>query len=118
VLTRPRLLLHLEGAVVFVLALVAYWRIDGNWLLFVVLVLVPDIGMLGYVRDTRLGAATYNLFHTYAIPLLVAAAAVLTGAVLVQWLAVIWLAHIGIDRAMGFGLKYPTEFKDTHLARL
>ena len=112
-LTRPRVLLHLEGAVVFVLALLAYWRIDGNWLLFVVLVLAPDIGMLGYVRGTRLGAATYNLFHTYAIPLVVAAA-----AVLVQWLALIWLAHIGVDRAMGFGLKYPTEFKDTHLGRL
>jgi hypothetical protein len=74
VLTRPRQLLHVEGAVVFALALLLYWRIDGNWLLFVVLVLAPDIGMVGYVRDTRFGAATYNLCHTYVAPLLLGAA--------------------------------------------
>ena len=72
-LTRPRLLLQLEGGVVFLLVLLLYWRIAGNWLLFVVLVLAPDIGMLGYVRNTRIGAAVYNLFHTYVVPLLLGA---------------------------------------------
>jgi hypothetical protein len=118
VLTRPRLLLQVEGAVVFALALVVYWRLDGNWLIFVVLVLGPDLGMLGYVRNARLGSATYNLFHTYAVPLLVAAAGLLGGISLLVSLAVIWVAHIGADRAMGFGLKYPTDFKDTHLQHL
>jgi hypothetical protein len=85
---------------------------------FVVLLLAPDIGMLGYVRDTRVGAAAYNLFHTYLAPMLAGAAGVVTGTTLLQSLALIWLAHIGGDRALGYGLKYPTTFKDTHLQRL
>jgi hypothetical protein len=111
-------LLHAEGAALFVVSLVLYWRLEGNWAVFVVLLLAPDIGMLGYVRDTRLGAATYNLFHTSAIPLIVATIALLSAEMLVVSLAVIWLAHIGMDRALGYGLKYPTAFKDTHLQRL
>jgi len=117
-LTRPRVLLHIEGAVQLILALVLYWRIDGNWLVFVILVLAPDLGMVGYMRNTRLGAATYNLVHTDAIPLVLAGAAFLTGNTLLLSLALIWVAHIGMDRAAGFGLKYPTRFKDTHLDRL
>lgn len=117
-MTRPRVLVHVEGAVVFALALLLYWRLNGNWLLFVVLLLAPDLGMLGYVRNTRLGAATYNLFHTYSVPLLVAATGLLSGVDLAVQLALIWVAHIAADRAMGFGLKYPTEFKDTHLQHL
>jgi hypothetical protein len=111
-------LLHLEGAALFGVSLVLYWRLDGNWVVFVVLLLAPDLGMLGYVRGTRLGAATYNLFHTSAIPLIVATVALLAGETLVVSLALIWLAHIGMDRALGYGLKYPTAFKDTHLQRL
>ncbi len=117
-LTRPRILLHLEGAAVFAVTLAVYWRIDGNWLLFVVLLLAPDVGMLGYVRDTRLGAATYNVFHTYAAALALAIVGFVTGQPLLQWLGLIWVAHISLDRALGFGLKYPTAFKDTHLGRV
>jgi hypothetical protein len=103
---------------VFALALLLYWRIDANWLLLVVLALAPDVGMVGYVRDTRFGAATYNLCHTYVAPLLVGAAGLVTSGLLLQALALIWVAHIGADRALGYGLKYPTTFKDTHLARV
>jgi hypothetical protein len=117
-LTNPRVLLQLEGASVFGMTLVLYWRIDGSWLLFVVLLLAPDLGMLGYIRDTRLGAATYNLCHTYVAPLLLIAIGLLMAAPLLQWLALIWIAHIGGDRALGYGLKYPSNFKDTHLQRL
>jgi hypothetical protein len=117
-LTRPRILLHIEGFVVFALALAVYWRIEGNWLLFVVLILAPDVGMLGYVRDTRLGAAVYNLFHTHAAALVLAGVGFLMGDALLESLGLIWVAHIGMDRACGFGLKYPTHFKDTHLGRL
>lgn len=117
-LTRPRWLLHVEGAVVFAVAVLLYWRMDGNWLVFIVLVLAPDLGMLGYVADTRLGAATYNLLHTSTPPLLLAVVGVLTGNNLLITVALIWLAHIAADRAMGFGLKYPTQFKDTHFQRL
>lgn len=117
-LTRPRVLLHVEGAVVLVGAGLLYWGLEGNWLLFVVLLLAPDIGMLGFLRNTRVGAATYNLFHTYSVPLGLGAGAWLWGLPWLVLLAVIWVAHIGMDRAAGFGLKYPTHFKDTHLGRL
>jgi hypothetical protein len=118
VFTRPRILLQLEGATVFLVTLFLYWRIDGNWLLFVVLLLAPDLGMVGYVRDTRVGAATYNLFHTYVAPLLLIVVGLVTAAQILQWLALIWIAHIGADRALAYGLKYPSNFKDTHLQRL
>ncbi len=117
-LTRPRILLHLEGAVAFAVALALYWRSDGNWLLFVMLLLAPDVGMLGYLRDTCLGAATYNVFHTYAAALGLAVAGFVAGRPLLQWLGLIWVAHIGLDRALGFGLKYPSAFRDTHLGRV
>lgn len=118
VLTRPRVLVNLEGAAAFAVALVLYWRLDGNWLLFIVLLLAPDLGMIGYLRNTRLGAAIYNLFHTESLPLVLAVAGLLSATPLLVWLSLIWLAHIGMDRALGFGLKYPTESKDTHLQHL
>jgi hypothetical protein len=118
VLTRPRVLLHVEGAAVFLVVLLLYWRIDGNWLLFVVLLLAPDISMLGYMRNTRVGAAIYNLFHSYVVPLLVGSVGLVLGDTLTQALVLIWLAHIGMDRALGFGLKYPDAFKHTHLDQL
>lgn len=99
-------------------AALAYGQIPGNWLAFVVLLLAPDVGMLGYLRGTALGAATYNLFHTYALPAaLLAYWAIAQDATLLS-LGLIWAAHIGMDRMIGLGLKYPTAFKHTHLDRV
>lgn len=117
-LTRPRTLLRVEGAAVLLLAALAYGQIPGNWILFVVLLLAPDVGMLGYLRGTTLGAATYNLFHTYALPALLVAWWTLAGDLVALTLGLIWAAHIGMDRMIGFGLKYPSAFKDTHLNRV
>lgn len=106
-----------EGAAVLAAALVAYTFLDASWLLFAALLLAPDLGMLGYVAGTRVGATTYNAVHVYAGP----AAAVLVGMAGVAWalpVGVIWLAHIGMDRALGYGLKLPTGFKDTHMGRI
>ena len=100
---------------VFAATLLLYWQLDGNWVLFVVLILAPDLGMLGYIRNTRLGAAAYNLLQTSSVPLALGSVGLLSGVGLLVQLALIWVAHIAADRAMGFGLKYPTEFKDTHL---
>jgi len=107
--------LHLEGAVVLIVSLLSYHRIQGSWLLFAVLFLVPDISMLGYLSNVRIGAMTYNAAHCYAVPLFLAAYSVLTNHTTVLALATIWLAHIGFDRMLGYGLKYPTSFRDTHL---
>jgi Domain of unknown function (DUF4260) len=82
------------------------------------LFLVPDLSMLGYLSGPQTGAVTYNLFHTYVLPGLLAALGLLTGSTLLVSLALVWFAHIGFDRMVGYGLKYPTGFFDTHLHHL
>jgi hypothetical protein len=114
-LTSPTLLLRLEGAALFVLGLVLYWKIGSNWLAFFLLLLTPDIGMLGYLAGTRVGAATYNLAHFALLPAIVGAAGVLTGSVVLEALSLIWFSHINMDRAVGYGLKFPDAFRHTHL---
>lgn len=115
---RPNVLLRIEGVLVAIGALAIYGRLDGNWLLFAALILTPDVSMLGYLAGTRVGAAVYNLVHTYALPVALGGYGFLTTHALAVHVALIWLAHIGIDRMLGFGLKYPSGFKDTHLQRV
>jgi hypothetical protein len=115
VFTKPGFLLRLEGGLDLALSLIFYRTIDADWLLFVVLLLVPDLSMLGYLRGVRLGTICYNLVHTLSGPFLLIAYAYLTRSVWVLPYALIWTAHIGLDRVLGFGLKYPTGFRDTHL---
>ncbi len=117
-LTSPSILLRFEGGAVLALSLVAYALRGGDWLLFVVLLFAPDVGMAGYARDTRLGAATYNLFHTYAVAAALALVGLLAPTEIALTLSLIWFAHIAMDRLLGFGLKYPTAFRDTHLGRV
>lgn len=114
-LTKPRWLLHLEGASILVLTLYFYYAGHYRWWLFALLFLSPDLFMLGYLKDARWGSAAYNLVHTLVGPILLLAAALLIPAAPCIPYALIWLAHIGFDRMLGYGLKYPTFFKDTHL---
>jgi hypothetical protein len=116
--TSPALLLRLEGLAVFAGAIALYANRGGGGLLFLALLLVPDLAATGYLINTRVGAMTYNIVHTYALPAVLMAFAVGDGQPLAVNLALIWFAHIGMDRMMGFGLKYPTVFKDTHLGRV
>jgi Domain of unknown function (DUF4260) len=111
----PRWLLRLEGLAVFSGALALYLDADYGWVLFVVLALAPDLSMLGYLAGPRRGAASYNIAHTYALPVTLGATGVLADWRVAVQLALIGLAHIGIDRFLGYGLKYPADFKDTHL---
>lgn len=111
----PRLLLRLEGLAVFAAALVAYWALGANWWLFVVLFFAPDLSFLGYLAGERIGAIAYNTLHTYLLPLLLGILGHLLGNELVLSLAAIWIAHIGADRALGYGLKYSDSFSQTHL---
>ncbi len=116
-LVLPPALLRIEGAILLLLSILLYNLIGGSWLLFVLLFLAPDLSMLGYLSGTRTGAITYNLFHTYVLPGLFAALGLLVGSTLLVSLALVWFAHIGFDRMVGYGLKYPTGFFDTHLHR-
>jgi hypothetical protein len=117
-LFTPANQLRIEGAGQFALAVWAYHQIDGNWIGFVVLFLVPDLSWLGYLGGNQVGAAVYNVVHNNLLPLALAALGFLDGDPLAIALALIWFAHIGADRLLGFGLKYSTGFKDTHLGTL
>ena len=114
----PGALLRVEGGVLLATGALFYWVNGGSWVLFALLILAPDVSMLGYLFGTKVGAATYNLAHTYAIPASLASFGVLAGSPLAVSVALVWFAHIGMDRLVGYGLKYTSGFKDTHLDRV
>jgi len=114
-----RFWLRLEGLAAFALAVLLYARLGAGWGRFAALVLVPDLSFAAYLVGPRAGAAAYNTMHSYLGPLALAAAAfagLLAPSLLP--LAFIWMAHVGADRALGYGLKYPSAFGDTHLGRV
>jgi hypothetical protein len=111
----PNLILRLEAAAVMAASLGAYARLGEGWLLFAILFLVPDLSMLGYLGGRKLGAAAYNAAHSYLLPAALCAAGVVSSQPMLVAIALIWLAHIGFDRLLGYGLKYDTAFGHTHL---
>jgi hypothetical protein len=108
-------ILRAEAFAELVLIVAAYRHLGGTWPLFAALFLLPDLGMAGYLFDRRIGAAIYNLAHTYLAPALLALGGLMLSALHPNLLALIWAAHIGFDRFVGFGLKYPDSFGATHL---
>jgi hypothetical protein len=117
-ISGPKLLLHLEGLAVFGASIALYAYAGYGWLAFALLLLTPDLAMLGYLLNKRAGSIAYNLFHSYSLPLGLALVSLLSGSALGLQLGLIWLAHIGMDRSVGYGLKYASDFKDTHLSRV
>lgn len=108
-----RALLRLEGLVVFACALWLFAESGRAWWVFGALLLVPDAAMLAYLAGPRAGAIAYNAVHSYVGPLVLAVVSQGQG-----WgiaVAAIWFAHCGMDRAAGYGLKYATAFRHTHL---
>jgi hypothetical protein len=114
----PRILLRAEGAAVFAGALVLFVHGDSAWWLFPLLFLVPDVSMAGYLAGVRAGSAAYDAAHFEAAPVALAVVGVISDTDLATAIGLVWLAHIGLDRALGYGLKYPTGFQDTHLQRV
>jgi hypothetical protein len=112
----PRVILQCEGGALLAAALLAYGLLGGGWGWFALAFLLPDVSMLGYLAGPRRGAAVYNLAHTTLPPAALGAAGWAAGHPPVEAAALIWLAHIGFDRMLGYGLKYPTGFRHTHLA--
>jgi hypothetical protein len=109
-----RTLLRLEGLAALGVALAAYSQGPAGWRLFAILFLVPDLSMLSYLAGSRAGAIVYNAAHSYVLPLVLLGAS-LSGYPELKPYALIWIAHIGMDRALGFGLKYGSGFGHTHL---
>jgi hypothetical protein len=114
----PRPLLCAESVAVLALACAVYRNLGAPWLMFGLLFLVPDFSMVGYLVNRRAGAWIYNSAHTYLAPLALSGAGHFGHMPALLPLCVIWVAHIGFDRALGYGLKYETSFKDTHLGRV
>lgn len=110
--------LRLEGLAVLVVALAAFAQTGASWWMAAVLALAPDISMAAYLAGPQLGALGYNLVHSYLTALSVALAAWVLGADLVYAGALVWVAHIGADRLLGYGLKYSSGFAETHLGRI
>jgi hypothetical protein len=113
--SMPNVLLRLEGVVTLIAAVTAYVILGGNGWLFAALLFAPDLSMLGYTANPRIGSAIYNTIHILLLPAGALGLGLIFHSDLTVQLALIWLAHIGMDRALGFGLKYPTVFEDTHL---
>ncbi len=111
----PKALLRLEGLFVLIAACAAYARTGGDWWLFAILFLAPDLSMLGYLAGRRAGAALYNLAHWYLLPLAAIGWGVFGQTPLALEIGLIWMAHIGFDRFLGYGLKYADGFGATHL---
>jgi uncharacterized protein DUF4260 len=114
----PHLLLRLEGLAVAAAAILLYFHEDFGWILFVALILAPDLSFTGYVFGPRTGAVAYDAVHTEIFPVALGALGVVADSGAATKIALIWLTHIGADRLLGYGLKYPTAFKDTHLDRV
>lgn len=115
---RTKLLLHAEGLAVFFAACLLYRHSGGSWGKFAILFLAPDLSMIGYLFGRKSGADLYNAAHTYTAPFLLWIIARFAGHPSLLPLSLIWVAHIGLDRLLGFGLNYGTDFKDTHLGKV
>jgi hypothetical protein len=110
--------LRIEGLAAFIAGLALYGWLGGPWLVVIPLLLLPDASAVGYLRGPRLGALTYNLVHTWGLGLAVLGLGLASGAVPVAIAGAVLIAHVGMDRAAGYGLKLSTSFQDTHLGRI
>ena len=115
VTAAPAVILRIEGSLVFAAACAAYAWIGGGWGLFALLFLAPDLSMLGYLAGRTVGAVGYNIGHSYILPAVLGVTGIVLAQPLLVSLALIWVAHIGFDRMLGYGLSYPTAFGHTHL---
>lgn len=110
-----RTVLQIEGLALLAIALVLYRNTHASWLLFAGLFLLPDISFAGYLFGPQAGALAYNTAHSTLGPLTLAGLAVAYPSPSLLPAALIWLAHVGFDRALGYGLKKASGFRDTHL---
>jgi hypothetical protein len=114
----PRRLLQAEGAVVFAAALALYVDADFSVLALVLAFLAPDLAFLAFLIGPRAGAIAYDVAHLEAWPVLLGAVGLLADEPLPVQVALIWLAHLGLDRALGYGLRYPDAPRESHLDRV
>ncbi len=117
-----KFIIRLEGLFVFLISIFFYTHLGFSWQTFGLLIFVPDISMLFYLFSPKYGSYAYNIAHTYTLPLILVLLSFSLEYFIPAWqqqqtyaLTLIWIAHIGFDRLLGYGLKYPTAFSHTHL---
>ena len=115
---KPKVWLRVEGLFLFIGTLIAFNQVRQHWWIYIALLFVPDIFMIGYVRSNKLGALLYNLGHSYPAPFSLLYFAWINHSKIWMAVGIIWIGHIGWDRFFGYGLKYDSKFKDTHLGSL
>lgn len=115
---KIKYILQIEGAAIFGLTLYLYAQFGGSWWLFGSLILAPDLAMVGYAFGLKVGTFCYNLVHNYTPAAALAMVGVYLEYNLLIHIAIIWFAHIGMDKMVGYGLKYTSSFKDTHFEKV
>jgi hypothetical protein len=113
-----RTLLRLEGLTLFAGMTLLYVVWDGSWWVYAILFLAPDLSFAAYLSGPKVGAIVYNAAHSYMLAVSLMVAGFGLSSPLTLSIAMIWMAHIGIDRALGYGLKYSAGFGFTHLGRI
>lgn len=111
-------ILKSEALMFFIATIWSYYLIGASWWIFFIFILIPDVFMLGYLKNSKLGAMTYNIGHTYTVPLILLGLYILLRNPIFLPISIIWIAHISIDRMLGFGLKSNSGFKHTHLGEI
>ena len=113
-----RTLLRLEGLTLFAGMTLLYAVWGGSWWVYALVFFVPDVSFAAYLAGPRVGAIIYNAAHSYMAPMALMTTGFATNSPLTLSIAMIWLAHIGFDRTLGYGLKYSAGFGFTHLGRI
>lgn len=111
-----KLLLKTEEAFLFILSIYIFAQLEYAWWWFPALLLLPDIGMLGYLINTKIGAVIYNLVHHRAASIIVYIIGSIIISPIIQLIGIIMFAHTAMDRVFDYGLKYSDNFKHTHLS--
>jgi hypothetical protein len=113
-------LIKLEETGIFMLSVFLLYKLDIHlsWWLYVSLFFSPDIGMLGYLVNTRVGAFTYNIFHHKAVAAIVLVFGIARSDDYFLLTGLLLFAHSSFDRVLGYGLKYPDNFKHTNIGSL
>jgi len=110
--------LRLEGVAALIAGIAIFGRLGGDWPWFVPAILLVDVSMVGYLGGPRVGAIIYNLAHQWAVALVLLGAGLALNLPILALVGAVVVAHVGMDRALGYGLKLPTDFRDTHLGRI
>ncbi|SCY15429.1 protein of unknown function [Lysinibacillus sp. TC-37] len=115
---KLRKIISLEYVIALIITVFFYGHLDFSWLYFMVFLLLPDITMIGYLLNPKIGAVFYNIGHSFISPALLLVIGFMMSSSILLMIALIWLAHIFLDRALGYGLKYEEAFQKTHLQQI